>query len=123
MAYYVKVKPEVRNRILPSYIQGTKSADGNVILFQSDLANVEGMTLSERAANVGGALLTPEEAKREIDGTTTSPAVCYDPMTRNSNQENGTDDGTITTSQGVNIPSVDGSDVVNNQTESEVEND
>lgn len=45
MAYYVKVKPEVKERILPSFVTGTKSADGNIILFQSDLNGVTGLTL------------------------------------------------------------------------------
>lgn len=79
MAYYVKVKPEVRDRILPRYIKGTKSADGNIILFQSDLNGVPGLTLSDRAAAVGGALLTPIEAKLEISGTCADYARCYDP--------------------------------------------
>lgn len=79
MAYYVKVKPEVRDRILPHYIKGTKSADGNIILFQSDLNGVAGLTLSDRAAAVGGALLTPVEAKMEMAGTCADFARCYDP--------------------------------------------
>ena len=79
MAYYVKVKPEVRNRILPSYIKGTQCADGNILLFQSDLNGIKGLTLSDRAAAIGGALLTPIEAKREIDGTCADFARCYDP--------------------------------------------
>lgn len=78
MPYYVKVKPEVRARILPSHITGTKAKDGNIILFQSDLIGVDGATLSDRVAAIGGALLTPKEAKQEIDGTKT-PAYCYDP--------------------------------------------
>lgn len=78
MAYYIKVKPAVRDRFLPSYITGTKAADGNVILFQSDLNGIDGLTLSDRAKVVGGALLTPKQAKEEINGTT-APAECYDP--------------------------------------------
>lgn len=78
MPYYVKVKPEVRARILPSHITGTKAKDGNIILFQSDLIGVDGATLSDRVTAIGGALLTPNEAKQEIDGTKT-PAYCYDP--------------------------------------------
>lgn len=81
MAYYIKVKPEVRDRFLPSYITGTKAADGNIILFQSDLNSVEGLTLSDRARVVGGVLLTPQQAKEEINGTTT-PAECNDPEER-----------------------------------------
>lgn len=79
MAYYVKVKPEVKDRILPSFVTGTKSADGNIILFQSDLNGVAGLTLSDRAKAVGGALLTPEQTRMEIDGTIENPAKCYDP--------------------------------------------
>lgn len=79
MAYYVKVKPEVKERFLPSFVTGTKSADGNIILFQSDLNGVAGLTLSDRAKAVGGALLTPEQTRMEIDGTIGNPAKCYDP--------------------------------------------
>ena len=79
MAYYVTVKQEVQERILPSFVTGTKSADGNVILFQSDLNGVPGLTLSERAEKVGGALLTPEQTRMEIDGTIENPAKCFDP--------------------------------------------
>lgn len=89
MAYYVKVKPAVRDRFLPAYITGTKAADGNIILFQSDLNGVDGLTLSDRAAAIGGALLTPQQAKEEIDGTCT-PAECYDPKEKeveNTNKE------------------------------------
>lgn len=78
MAYYVKVTPEVRNRILPSFI-GTKAKDDNIILFQSDLNGVEGLTLSDRAKKVGGALLTAQQAKAEIDGTCEMFSQCYDP--------------------------------------------
>lgn len=84
MAYYVKVKPSVRDRILPKYITGTKAADGNIILFQSDLNSVDGLTLSDRASVVGGVLLTPQEAKQEIDGTCEHPAECYDPEEKKS---------------------------------------
>lgn len=79
MAYYVKVKPSVKERIVSPVITGKKAADGNIILFQSDLIGVFGLTLSDRAAAVGGALLTPEEARKEIDGTCEHPAECYDP--------------------------------------------
>lgn len=79
MAYYVKVKPAVKERVIPPTITGKKAADGNIILFQSDLNGVYGLTLSDRAAAVGGALLTNEQAKAEIDGTCEHPAECYDP--------------------------------------------
>lgn len=91
MAYYVKVKPAVRDRLLPSYITGTKAADGNVILFQSDLNSVDGLTLSDRVSVLGGALLTPQQAKQEIDGTCV-PSICYDPEANESNPEENESD-------------------------------
>lgn len=86
MAYYVKVTPEVRNRILPSFI-GTKAKDDNIILFQSDLNGVEGLTLSDRAKKVGGALLTAQQAKAEIDGTCEMFSQCYDPDAKKVEEE------------------------------------
>lgn len=79
MAYYVKVKPSVKERIVPPAVTGKKAADGNIILFQSDLNGINGLTLSDRVAAVGGALLTQEETRKEIDGTCEHPAECYDP--------------------------------------------
>lgn len=46
-----------------------QTADGNYILWQADLSNIPGDLLTDRAAAVGGAVLTPNKAKQEIDGT------------------------------------------------------
>ncbi len=90
MAYYVKVKQGVKERFLPSFVTGTKSADGNIILFQSDLNGVAGLTLSDRVNTVGGALLTPDQARMEIDGTIENPAKVYDPKELKKEEEEET---------------------------------
>lgn len=77
MPYYVKVTKKVREAILPAYLVVQKTFDGNYLLFQSALEKVEGNTLSERYERIGGALLTPLEAKAEIKGTSCLP--CHTP--------------------------------------------
>ena len=77
MPYYVKVTKKVREAILPAYLAVQKTFDGNYLLFQSALEKVEGNTLSERCKRIGGALLTPLEAKAEIKGTSCLP--CHTP--------------------------------------------
>lgn len=79
MPYYVKVTPQVRNKILPAYTVKPQAKDGNYLLFQKDLIGLKGNTLSERVKNVGGALLTPAQCKAEREGTVESPAYCYTP--------------------------------------------
>lgn len=77
MPYYVKVTKKVREAILPAYLVVRRTFDGNYLVYQSALENVEGNTLSERCEKVGGALLTPLEAKQELNGTSCKP--CYTP--------------------------------------------
>lgn len=77
MPYYVKVTKKVREAILPAYLVVQKTFDGNYLLFQSALEKVEGNTLSERCERIGGALLTPLEAKAEIKGASCLP--CHTP--------------------------------------------
>lgn len=77
MPYYVKVTKKVREAILPAYIVVRRTFDGNYLVYQSALEKVEGNTLSERCENVGGALLTPLEAKQELAGT--SCKSCHTP--------------------------------------------
>lgn len=77
MPYYVKVTKKVREAILPAYLVLRRTFDGNFLIYQSALERVEGNTLRERCDKVGGALLTPLEAKDEIAGTICKP--CYTP--------------------------------------------
>ena len=77
MPYYVKVTKKVREAILPAYLVLRRTFDGNFLIYQSALERVEGNTLRERCDKVGGALLTPLEAKGEIAGTICKP--CYTP--------------------------------------------
>lgn len=67
MAKYVKVTKEVSD-FLGNTEARVKTADGAVLRWQADLNNIPGITLSERAARVGGAVLTPYEAAQERDG-------------------------------------------------------
>ena len=67
----------MREAILPAYLVVQKTFDGNYLLFQSALEKVEGNTLSERCERIGGALLTPLEAKAEIKGASCLP--CHTP--------------------------------------------
>lgn len=67
MAYYIKCTTRVSD-VLGMTAERNRTADGNVLLWQADLNSIEGNTLLDRANKVGGALLTPEQAKAETDG-------------------------------------------------------
>lgn len=80
MKYYVKVTKQVAETIIKSGVPLTMTSDGNCLLYQSELNDVEGVNLTERAANVGGALVVEAGALAEINGTTDTPAYCYTPV-------------------------------------------
>lgn len=91
MPYYVKVTKKVREALLPAYLVVQRTFDGNYLLFQSALSKVEGNTLSERCAAVGGSLITPLEVAGEVNGT--SCASCYTPKEYGGDEdENTTED-------------------------------
>ncbi len=102
MPYYVKVTPTAKEQILPDYVVKPKAKDGNYLLFQTDLIGIEGATLSDRVANVGGALLTPAECKAERLGTVSTPAECYTPVAFGGK-------GKVTSSESVSTASEGGS--------------
>lgn len=79
MGYYVKVTKAVAEQILDKGVKATQTKDGNCLLWQSELNGLDGANLSERAANVGGALLTATEAKNETDGNGKG-AYCFTPV-------------------------------------------
>ena len=56
MAFYIKVTKEVADALDLTAIRN-KTADGNVLLWQADVAGFPGVCL------------TPQQAKAEIDGT------------------------------------------------------
>lgn len=85
MPYYVKVTKKVREALLPAYLVVQRTFDGNYLLFQSALSRVEGNTLSERCAAVGGSLITPLEVAGEINGTSCAP--CYTPKEYGGDEE------------------------------------
>ena len=68
MAYYIKVTKAVADKLGLTATRN-KTADGNVILWQSDLNKFAGATIFERAKAIGGIALTAMDAKKEIDGT------------------------------------------------------
>lgn len=90
MAYYVKVTKEVSDRLGVTKLRNM-TKDGNVLLWQADLNMIEGDTIFDRAASVGGVCLQPVQAKAEIDGTE-HPAEVYNPdgyMSVNDEEEGG----------------------------------
>lgn len=88
MPYYVKVTKKVREALLPAYLVVQRTFDGNYLCFQSALSKVEGNTLSERCAAVGGSLITPLEVAGEVNGT--SCASCYTPKEYGGDEDEDT---------------------------------
>lgn len=88
MPYYVKVTKKVREALLPAYLVVQRTFDGNYLLFQSALSKVEGNTLSERCAAVGGSLITPLDVAGEVNGT--SCASCYTPKEYGGDEDEDT---------------------------------
>ena len=74
MRYYVKVTKEVAEVITKAGVPLTMTHDGNCLLYQSELNDVPGVNLSERAAYAGGALIEEYSALAEIDGSVANPA-------------------------------------------------
>lgn len=78
MAYYIKVTQAVADSLGLTAVRN-KTADGCVILWQSDLNKYKGITIFERAKVLGGIALTALDAKMEIDGTD-NPVVPVTPV-------------------------------------------
>lgn len=70
MTYYIKVTTDIARQLVNINTRN-ETADGNILLWMNDLNSIQGKTLAERAERVGGALLTPEQAKEEISGINT----------------------------------------------------
>lgn len=78
MAYYIKVTKQVADKMQLTSIRN-KTADGNYLLWQADIAGIPGKTVQDRAKAIGGVCLTAVEAKKEITGTTIAPATVTTP--------------------------------------------
>ncbi|TCO86218.1 hypothetical protein EV202_1438 [Bacteroides heparinolyticus] len=74
MAFYIKVTKDVADALRLTGIRN-RTADGNILLWQADIAAVPGETVFERAEHVGGVALLPQQAKAEIEGTETPVSV------------------------------------------------
>lgn len=92
MAFYIKVTKEVADRLHLTDIRN-RTADGNVLLWQADVARFPGDTVFDRAKEAGGICLTPQAAKEEIDGTD-HPVEVFTPASwgeDNTESSEGTD--------------------------------
>lgn len=74
MAYYIKSEKKVADKIGAPVDYRNRTADGKILLWQADLLMIPGDTILDKAAFIGGAALTPIQAKEEIDGTCGEPA-------------------------------------------------
>lgn len=91
MAFYIKVTRQVADKLKLTSIRNL-TADDCVLLWQADLTGRTGLTIMEKAASVGGVCLTPQEAKKEIDGTdspveVTTPEEFQDPEPEDNEQD------------------------------------
>lgn len=86
MAFYIKVTQDVATA-LDLTEDRNKTADGNVLLWQADIAGVSGDTVFDRAAAVGGVCLTPQQAKAEIEGVETPAEVLTPEQYHTENSE------------------------------------
>ena len=68
MANYIKVTEKVAASMGLTSIRN-KTADGNYLLWQADILRFPVDDIFSRAAYCGGAVLTPNAAKEEVDGT------------------------------------------------------
>lgn len=79
MVYYIKVTPEIAKKFANVKLRN-QTKDNNVLLWIGDLNTVPGDTIAERTKYVGGALLTPDEARCEYFGEEGyTPAQCHTP--------------------------------------------
>ncbi len=85
MAFYIKVTKQVADKLGLTALRN-HTADGNILLWQADVARFSGDTVFDRAAVVGGMCLTPQAAKAEIDGTD-NPVQVYTPEEYKDNKE------------------------------------
>lgn len=77
MGLYIKVTQEVAEKLKLTSIRN-RTADGCYLLWQADVTGQPGLTLEERAREVGGTILESQTAKKEIDGTAV-PEKVYTP--------------------------------------------
>lgn len=75
----VKVTTKVA-KLFANLALRNKTKDGNYIIWMTDIDSVPGLTLDDRISYVGGAKLTPMEAKAERNGTANPPASVYTPI-------------------------------------------
>ncbi|MCD8079136.1 MAG: hypothetical protein LUF04_01605, partial [Bacteroides sp.] len=65
---YIKVCPFIAEQLGLTDIR-QQTADGNYLLWQQDVAAIQGETLEERSRYIGGAILDARSGKKEWKGT------------------------------------------------------
>jgi len=68
MGNYIKVCPFIAEQLGVADIR-QRTADGNYLLWQQDVAAIQGETLEERSKYVGGAVIGARQSKEELKGT------------------------------------------------------
>ncbi|MCD8030034.1 MAG: hypothetical protein LUF85_04190 [Bacteroides sp.] len=68
MANYIKVCPFIAEQLGLTDIR-QQTADGNYLLWQQDIATMQGETLEERSRYIGGAILDARRGKKELKDT------------------------------------------------------
>lgn len=76
MANYIKVTEKVAASMGLTSIRN-KTADGNYLLWQADVLRFPGDDIFSRAAYCGGAVLTPNAAKEEVEGMPSPESAEY----------------------------------------------
>lgn len=77
MAKYIKTTKAVAD-YLGVTADRNRTADGNYLLWQADVARFPGETVEQRAAHAGGVAISNSQGRQEIDGTD-HPAEVHTP--------------------------------------------
>ena len=93
MAKYIKATKAVAD-YLGVTSDRNRTADGNYLLWQADVARFPGDTISERAAYAGGAALPPQVARQETDGTDHPAETTLPPWLQPADEETTADETT-----------------------------
>ena len=93
MAKYIKATKAVAD-YLGVTSDRNRTADGNYLLWQADVARFPGDTIFERAAYAGGAALPPQGARQETDGTDHPAETTLPPWLQPADEETTADETT-----------------------------
>ena len=118
MAFYIKVRQEVAD-YLGVTAERNRTADGNVLLWQADVAAMPADTVPGRAAHVGGVALTAQAARLEIDGTDHPAETCLPEWLEQYTATDGAGQQPEVPDGGTASPAAPGDSGTNEQTDKE----